>query len=164
MTGKIRRYRRRSPAPRCIVRARCCQCKTCRCARVCPIPRGPAKAHRHRGKNSSSRGTKAARWRAARGRPEAAPRSRRLDCAARAATDSAGDRGHSQNFKSPQSGRGRSWPMYDQCEEIIGAEVDEILRQLQNFPEVKVLPHVNTPFVIEAARRALARAGYDLEL
>jgi len=54
--------------------------------------------------------------------------------------------------------------MYDQCEEIIGAEVDEILRQLQNFPEVKVLPHVNTPFVIEAARRALARAGYDLEL
>ena len=54
--------------------------------------------------------------------------------------------------------------MYDQCEEIIGPDVDEILRQLQSFPEVKVLPHVDTPFVIEAARRALARAGYDFTL
>ncbi len=54
--------------------------------------------------------------------------------------------------------------MYDQCEEVFGADVDEILHQLQNFPEVKVLPHVNTPLVIEAARRALARAGYDFAL
>ena len=54
--------------------------------------------------------------------------------------------------------------MYDQCEEIMGTEVDQILCHLQNYSEVKVLPHVDSSFVIEAARRALARAGYDLEV
>jgi len=54
--------------------------------------------------------------------------------------------------------------MYEACEELAGPEIDEILRELQEAPEVKVLPHVDTPFVMEAARRALARAGYDLEL
>jgi hypothetical protein len=54
--------------------------------------------------------------------------------------------------------------MYEACEELAGPEVDEILRQLQEAPEVKVLPHVDTPFVMEAARRALARAGYELDL
>jgi Hemerythrin HHE cation binding domain len=54
--------------------------------------------------------------------------------------------------------------MYDQCEELVAAEADQILRQLQNFHEVKVLPHVDSPFVIEAARRALVRAGYDLDV
>jgi hypothetical protein len=54
--------------------------------------------------------------------------------------------------------------MYETCEELAGPEVDEILRQLQEAPDVKVLPHVDTPFVMEAARRALARAGYDLVL
>jgi hypothetical protein len=37
------------------------------------------------------------------------------------------------------------------------SEADQILRQLQNYREVKVLPHVDNPFVMEAARRALAR-------
>ena len=54
--------------------------------------------------------------------------------------------------------------IYDQCEELAGAEAGEILRLLQNFPEVKVLPHVDSPFVMEATRRALARAGYDLKV
>ncbi|HEY7217848.1 MAG TPA: hemerythrin domain-containing protein [Candidatus Binatia bacterium] len=54
--------------------------------------------------------------------------------------------------------------MYDQCEKIVGPEVDQILRRLQNYSEVKVLPHVDSPFVIDAARRALSRAGYDLAL
>lgn len=51
--------------------------------------------------------------------------------------------------------------IYDQCEELTGAEADEILRQLQHYPEVKVLPHVDNAFVMDATRRALARAGYD---
>jgi hypothetical protein len=38
------------------------------------------------------------------------------------------------------------------------------LRQLQEAPEVRVLPHVDSPFVMEAARRALARAGYELDV
>ncbi len=54
--------------------------------------------------------------------------------------------------------------VYETCEELAGAEVDEILRQLQEAPEVRVLPHVDNPFVMEATRRALARAGYDLPI
>ena len=54
--------------------------------------------------------------------------------------------------------------IYDQCEELAGADADQILRRLQNYSEVKVLPHVDSPFVMEATRRALARAGYDLKV
>jgi Hemerythrin HHE cation binding domain len=50
--------------------------------------------------------------------------------------------------------------VYDQGEELTGAEADEIFHRLQNYPEVKGLPHVDTAFVMEATRRALARAGY----
>jgi hypothetical protein len=54
--------------------------------------------------------------------------------------------------------------VYDQCEDLAGAEADQILRQLQDFAEVRVLPHVDNPFVMEATRRALARAGYELKV
>ena len=54
--------------------------------------------------------------------------------------------------------------MYDQCEELAGGEADRILHELQNYPEVKVLPHVDNAFVMEATRRSIARAGYDLEV
>ncbi len=54
--------------------------------------------------------------------------------------------------------------IYDQCEELAGAGADQILRQLQNYPEVKVVAHVDNPFVMDATRRALARAGYDFVL
>jgi hypothetical protein len=54
--------------------------------------------------------------------------------------------------------------VYDQCEELAGAEADQILYQLRNYAEVKVLPHVDNALVMEAARRALTRAGYDIEL
>jgi hypothetical protein len=54
--------------------------------------------------------------------------------------------------------------VYETCEEMAGAEVDDILRQLQQAPEVRVLPHVDNPFVMEATRRALKRAGFDLEV
>lgn len=53
--------------------------------------------------------------------------------------------------------------MYEQCEKLAGDETDQILRQLQEAPEVKVLPHVDSDFVMDAARRAVARAGYKLE-
>ena len=54
--------------------------------------------------------------------------------------------------------------VYDQCEQAAGTDIDEILRQLQNFPAVKVLPHVDNPFVMKVARQAVQRAGYDLEV
>ena len=54
--------------------------------------------------------------------------------------------------------------VYDQCETLVGAEAEPILNELKNYREVKVLPHVDNPFVMEAARRAVSRAGYDLKL
>jgi Hemerythrin HHE cation binding domain len=54
--------------------------------------------------------------------------------------------------------------MYDQCEKLAGAEAESILRQLQNYPDVKVLAHVDNLFVMDATRRVLARAGYDFVL
>jgi hypothetical protein len=54
--------------------------------------------------------------------------------------------------------------VYDKCEKLAGAEADQILRQLQNHSEVKVLPHVDNAFVMETTRRAVARAGYNFEV
>lgn len=54
--------------------------------------------------------------------------------------------------------------MYDQCEDLAGAAAEQILRQVQEFSEVRVVPHVDGPFIIAATRRALARAGYDFEV
>jgi hypothetical protein len=54
--------------------------------------------------------------------------------------------------------------LYEQCEELARAETDEILTQLQNIPDVRVARHIDTANVIEATRRALAKAGYDIEL
>jgi hypothetical protein len=54
--------------------------------------------------------------------------------------------------------------MYETCEELAGTQADEIYRQLQQARDVRVLPHVDNDFVVEAARRALARAGHDFEI
>jgi hypothetical protein len=53
--------------------------------------------------------------------------------------------------------------LYEQCENLAGAEVEQILAQLRSARAVKVAPHVDASTVIEATRRALAKAGYDLE-
>ena len=44
--------------------------------------------------------------------------------------------------------------MYEQCEELAGAELDKILRQLQEAPDVRVAPNVDNPNVLEMTRRA----------
>jgi hypothetical protein len=54
--------------------------------------------------------------------------------------------------------------LYEQCEALAGVEADQILDALRNAPEVKVAPHNDGPNIIEATRRALARAGYRLEI
>jgi hypothetical protein len=54
--------------------------------------------------------------------------------------------------------------VYEQCEQLLAAEAGEIRKRLESAPAVKVLPHVDNAFVMEAARRALQRAGYDLSL
>ncbi len=51
---------------------------------------------------------------------------------------------------------------YDACEELAKSEVDVLLVNVQAAPAVPVLSHRSEPFVLEATRRALARAGYNL--
>jgi hypothetical protein len=51
--------------------------------------------------------------------------------------------------------------VYEACEQLAGAEADAVLAALRAAPEVPVHPHVDTPLVVEATRRAVARAGYD---
>jgi hypothetical protein len=53
--------------------------------------------------------------------------------------------------------------LYETCEQLAGAEIDEILARLKSAPEVPVLPHNDGPGVFDAMRRALAKAGYALE-
>ena len=54
--------------------------------------------------------------------------------------------------------------VYEVCEQVVGAEGDALLARLRDAPEVPVHPHVDGPRIMDAARRALARAGFDLEL
>ena len=54
--------------------------------------------------------------------------------------------------------------VYEVCEQLVGAEGAALLARLREAPEVPVHPHVDGPRIMDAARRALARAGYDLEV
>jgi hypothetical protein len=53
--------------------------------------------------------------------------------------------------------------LYEACEQLAGGEVHDLLAKARNIPDVPVLPHKSEPFVLEAIRRALARAGYNLD-
>ena len=53
--------------------------------------------------------------------------------------------------------------MYEACESILEDEVDPILGALRAAPAVPVAPHVDSALVLRAARRALTRAGLDVE-
>ena len=54
--------------------------------------------------------------------------------------------------------------VYEECEQLAGSEVDEILVRLQSTPAVRMAAHVDNPVAMESARLALQRAGYNLEL
>ena len=54
--------------------------------------------------------------------------------------------------------------VYERCEELAGAEADALLAQLQAAPTVPVAPYADGPQVMSVVRRALARAGYAIEL
>ncbi len=53
--------------------------------------------------------------------------------------------------------------VYDTCERLArdAGETDELVRQLRGAPQVPTNPNLTNPRVIEAAKRALVRAGYD---
>ena len=54
--------------------------------------------------------------------------------------------------------------VYERCEQLAGAEADALLSQLHAASEVPVAPYSDGPQVMSVVRRALERAGYDIEL
>ena len=53
--------------------------------------------------------------------------------------------------------------LYRVCESLLGSEVDTIMNEVNNYPPVPVVRHIDTPNVLDATRRALARAGFDFD-
>ena len=51
--------------------------------------------------------------------------------------------------------------LYETCDKLAGSESAQLLAKLQAAPEVAVLPHSDTPTVMNTVQRALERAGYD---
>jgi len=51
--------------------------------------------------------------------------------------------------------------VYEICERLAGEAAGELLAQLRAAPEVPAAAHVDSPRVMSATRRALARAGYS---
>jgi len=52
--------------------------------------------------------------------------------------------------------------LYATCERLAGAEAEALLAKMRAASEVPAAAHVDGPRILEATRRALARAGYDL--
>jgi hypothetical protein len=53
--------------------------------------------------------------------------------------------------------------VYATVERLVGEDAGALLAELRAAPEVPVAPHVDGPRIMDAARRALARAGYDVD-
>lgn len=53
--------------------------------------------------------------------------------------------------------------MYDVCEKLTAGETQILLDQLEKVTEVPVHPHNRADFALEAAKRALERAGFDYD-
>jgi hypothetical protein len=50
--------------------------------------------------------------------------------------------------------------LYEICDKLAGSEAAQLLAKLQAAPEVTVLPHSDTPTVMNTVHQALERAGY----
>lgn len=51
---------------------------------------------------------------------------------------------------------------YRLLEQLAGVELERLLKKLRATPEVPLAPYNERPGVLEATRRAVARAGYEL--
>jgi hypothetical protein len=54
--------------------------------------------------------------------------------------------------------------VYAECDRLADSEAEELVRRLRATPEVRAAGHVDGPKVEAAARRSLARAGFDSTL
>lgn len=53
--------------------------------------------------------------------------------------------------------------MYEACEKLTAGETQSLLDELEKVTEVPVHPHNKAEFALEAAKRALERAGFDYD-
>jgi len=53
--------------------------------------------------------------------------------------------------------------LYQLFEQLAGADTERLVGQLKSAPDVPVLPHNERPGILEATRRAVARAGYEFK-
>ncbi len=53
--------------------------------------------------------------------------------------------------------------VYEKCEQALGTEADQVAARLQNTPPVKVKRYNDSVIVLESARNALRRTGYDFD-
>jgi hypothetical protein len=51
--------------------------------------------------------------------------------------------------------------VYQICQTLAAAETDELVRKIRAAPEVPTTPNTTSTRIIDAAKRALVRAGYD---
>jgi len=54
--------------------------------------------------------------------------------------------------------------VYEQCEQLFQANIDEILLRLKSAPAVTLADHVDNTTSMESARYALRKAGYRIDL
>jgi hypothetical protein len=54
--------------------------------------------------------------------------------------------------------------VYEVCEQLAGGEIDLLVTRLRATPNVPVAPYSDGPRVIPAIRRALERAGYQIDV
>ena len=54
--------------------------------------------------------------------------------------------------------------LYEECEQLLGSELDAVLQRLTTAPRVRVAPHADSAISFESARIALRNAGYDFSL
>lgn len=53
--------------------------------------------------------------------------------------------------------------VYETCERLAGSGIENLLLRLRAVPAVRVARHKDGPLVMDAAHRALLRAGYSLD-
>lgn len=51
--------------------------------------------------------------------------------------------------------------LYNMCDTWADPEIERVMAKLHAAPEIAVLPHSNSPSVLDAVRRAVKRAGYE---
>ncbi len=52
--------------------------------------------------------------------------------------------------------------MYEALDNLAENEIEEVMRRIRATPDVPLHPHKSEPFILDATRRALERAGYNL--